>query len=231
MESFKLLPAGDRAAVTDFGNVIDEAVNRQVNRLKDLLLIEKIAGIEEMVPAFSSLLILYNPQLLKFTELGEKLKKINLTPELINSTQKNILEIPCCYGGEYGEDLTDLAKLSGLSEAEIIKIHSSRDYRVYMLGFLPGFVYLGGLDERIAAPRLKTPRVAIPAGSVGIGGDQTGVYPIASPGGWRLIGKTPVKFYDPSRKQPILCQAGDYIRFVPITANEYNRLAKEEGAL
>lgn len=231
VESFKLLPAGDRAAVADFGNVIDEAVNRQVNRLKDLLLIEKIAGIEEMVPAFSSLLILYNPQLLKFTELGEKLKKINLTPELINSTQKKILEIPCCYGGEYGEDLTDLAKLSGLSEAEIIKIHSSRDYRVYMLGFLPGFVYLGGLDERIAAPRLKTPRVAIPAGSVGIGGDQTGVYPIASPGGWRLIGKTPVKFYDPARKQPILCQAGDYIRFVPITANEYNRLAKEEGAL
>ena len=141
----------------------------------------------------------------------KKLKKINLTPELINSTQKRILEIPCCYGGEYGEDLTDLAKLSGLSEAEIIKIHSSRDYRVYMLGFLPGFVYLGGLDERIAAPRLKTPRVAIPAGSVGIGGD--------------------VKFYDPARKQPILCQAGDYIRFVPITANEYNRLAKEEGAL
>ena len=118
-----------------------------------------------------------------------------------------------------------------LSEKEIIDIHAGTEYRVYMLGFLPGFVYLGGMDERIAAPRLKTPRVSIPAGSVGIGGSQTGVYPMASPGGWRLIGMTPVAFYDPTRETPVLCEAGDYIRFVPISPEEYERQKKEGGAV
>ena len=123
-----------------------------------------------------------------------------------------------------------LAALTGLSEKEIIDIHAGTEYRVYMLGFLPGFVYLGGMDERIAAPRLKTPRVSIPAGSVGIGGSQTGVYPMASPGGWRLIGMTPTPFYDPTSENPVLCEAGDYIRFVPITPDEYERMKKEGGA-
>ena len=143
--------------------------------------------------------------------------------------ERRVLEIPCCYGGAYGEDLAGLAELTGLSEQEIVAIHSGREYRVYMLGFLPGFVYLGGMDERIAAPRLSSPRVSIPAGSVGIGGSQTGVYPMASPGGWRLIGMTPVAFYDPGREKPVLCEAGDYIRFVPIPPEEYER-QKREGA-
>ena len=120
-----------------------------------------------------------------------------------------------------------MAELTGLSPQEIIRIHSGTDYRVYMLGFLPGFVYLGGLDPRIAVPRLQVPRVEIPAGSVAIGGSQTGVYPIASPGGWRLIGSTPLAFYDPEREKPILCEAGDFIRFVPITPEEYEQYDAE----
>ena len=117
-----------------------------------------------------------------------------------------------------------MEELTGLSSKEIIQIHSGTDYLVYMLGFLPGFVYLGGLDERIHAPRLTTPRVKIPAGAVGIGGSQTGVYPLDSPGGWRLIGRTPLRMYDPDREEPFLCNAGDYIRFCPIEETDYREI-------
>ena len=126
--------------------------------------------------------------------------------------KKKVYEIPVCYGGEYGPDLENIAEHAGLSVEEVIKIHSSRDYLIYMLGFLPGFCYLGGLDERIHTPRLANPRIKISAGSVGIGGSQTGIYPLDSPGGWQLMGMTPVKTYDPEREVPILVEAGDYIR-------------------
>ncbi len=231
MTTMNLLPAGDRALTADFGNVIDEGVNRQVNALKKALLKENIPGLREMIPSYRSLLIEYDPALITLQELSRRVEAAR--PDTVGAAaeKKNVLEIPCCYGGEYGEDLPGLAELTGLSEEEIIAIHSGTDYRIYMLGFLPGFTYLGGMDERIAAPRLPSPRVSIPAGSVGIGGSQTGVYPIASPGGWRLIGRTPVKFYDPHREKPVLCEAGDYIRFVPITAAEYEKMEKDGGAI
>lgn len=129
--------------------------------------------------------------------------------------------VPCLYGGIYGPDLSEMAGQLGMDEKEIIAIHQSVDYKIYMLGFLPGFVYLGGLDERIHMPRLTVPRTVIPARSVGIGGNQTGVYPMESPGGWRLIGSTPLNFYDPKEDPPVLCRAGEYIRFVPVSEREY----------
>ena len=232
MTDMRILPAGDRALVADFGNVISEDVNRKVNALKKSLLAEKIAGVREMIPTYRSLLVEYNPAIITMQELSRRIEAAaaELEGATVETEQKRVLEIPCCYGGKYGEDLAGMAELTGLSEKEIIDIHAGTEYRVYMLGFLPGFVYLGGMDERIAAPRLKTPRVSIPAGSVGIGGSQTGVYPMASPGGWRLIGMTPVSFYDPNRERPVLCEAGDYIRFVPISPEEYERQAKEGGA-
>lgn len=218
--------------VVDFGNVISEDVNRKVNALKKSLSAEKAAGVREMIPTYRSLLVEYNPSMITMQELSRRIEAAaaELDGAVADAEKKRVLEIPCCYGGKYGEDLAGMAELTGLSEKEIIDIHAGTEYRVYMLGFLPGFVYLGGMDERIAAPRLKTPRVSIPAGSVGIGGSQTGVYPMASPGGWRLIGMTPTPFYDPASENPVLCEAGDYIRFVPITPDEYERLKKEGGA-
>lgn len=227
----KILPAGDRALVADFGNVISEDVNRKVNALKKVLLAEKVAGVREMIPTYRSLLVEYNPAVISMQALRARIEAADIEGAAAETEKRRVLEIPCCYGGQYGEDLAGLAELTGLSEKEIIDIHAGTEYRVYMLGFLPGFVYLGGMDERIAVPRLNFPRVSIPAGSVGIGGSQTGVYPMASPGGWRLIGMTPVSFYDPKRENPVLCEAGDYIRFVPISPEEYERQKKEGGAI
>jgi len=175
-------------------------------------------------------LILFDPERTSMQRIRDEIERLNISASENESKEHRILRIPCCYGGKYGEDLKDMEQVTGLSGEEIISIHSGTDYRVYMLGFLPGFAYLGGLDERIAAPRLKTPRLSIPAGSVAIGGNQTGVYPIDSPGGWRIIGSTPIAFYDPSRESPILCRAGDYIRFVPIREDEYDEIREHPEA-
>ena len=157
----------------------------------------------------------------------EKLLKLDVRSE---KSARRIFEIPVCYGGEYGPDLENIAANAGLTPEEVIQIHSSRDYLIYMLGFLPGFAYLGGLDERIHTPRLANPRIRIRAGSVGIGGSQTGIYPLDSPGGWQLLGLTPINPYDPQREIPILYEAGDYIRFVPITGEEYREIRAQVEA-
>lgn len=221
MGNIKFLAAGDRALVAEFGNAIDDGINNQVHALAKKIEEERIPGVSELVPTFRSLMIYYNPKEIKFAQLKEKIQSFGGIEAEAGRTKKRILKIPCCYGARFGLDLADMERHTGLTREEIIAIHSSVDYKIYMLGFLPGFVYLGGLDKRLEMPRMTTPRVKILPGSVGIGGNQTGVYPLASPGGWRLMGGTPVDFYDPNRKEPILCRAGEYIRFVPITIDDY----------
>ncbi len=222
-----IVPAGDTALVVDFGDRIDEATNDAVQAFGAALEVAAISAVREVVPTYRSLLVTYDPMITGFHELERQLKELLRQDAHASGAvrTKKIWQIPCCYGGACGQDLHGLTTLTGLSEKEIVEIHSAAVYKIYMLGFLPGFVYLGGLDPRIAAPRLEVPRKAIPEGSVGIGGSQTGVYPIASPGGWRLIGTTPVKFYDPDRENPILCRAGEYIRFVPVEEAQYQEIA------
>ena len=207
--NLKIMPAGDRGMVAEFGNVISIQINDQVQQLKKCLSNEQIQGVLELQPTFRSLMIYYDPLKISYEELEKRVRILGSAETLKNHKKKRILKIPCCYGARFGLDLRDMEKHTGLDRDEIIAIHSSVDYRIYMMGFLPGFVYLGGLDSRIEMPRLSTPRVKIPAGAVGIGGNQTGVYPVASPGGWRLIGGTPVEFYDAGRQEPILCRAGE----------------------
>lgn len=225
----KILPAGDSAVVAEFGNTIDPLINDQVQAMTARIHSAGLAGIRELIPSFRSLLILYDPRLLSYQKLTETLKQFSFSLSASGQKEKRIHLIPCCYGSHFGPDLSDMEKTTGLSREEIIAIHSGIDYRIYMLGFLPGFVYLGGLDKRIEMPRLSTPRVKIPQGAVGIGGSQTGVYPLDSPGGWRLIGGTPVDFYDPNRPEPILCKAGEYIRFVPISSCEYYDIRQQQA--
>lgn len=220
----KLLTAGDSSILLQFGNTIDPAINRKIAATVQLMREQHINGVTDVIPAFCSLLINYDPRVISYEQIKgrmEALVKIDVTA---GDTRKRVFEIPVCYGGVYGPDIQNIADHAGMSVEEVIQIHTSRDYLIYMLGFLPGFTYLGGLDERIHTPRLANPRIRIPAGSVGIGGSQTGIYPMDSPGGWQLMGMTPVKTYDPDREVPILVEAGDYIRFVAIDEDEFHRI-------
>ncbi len=221
MPEYRILPAGDMALVVEFGNEISPACNALVKKLNQSLRKTDIPGMIETVPTYRSLLIHYDPLRLSYKKLCRYIKASANAAGEAGIYDKKRIEIPVCYGGQYGEDLTDVAQYVGMSEAEVIRLHSGRDYLIYMMGFLPGFPYLGGMDNRLKTPRLSNPRTVIPAGSVGIGGEQTGVYPIASPGGWRLIGRTPLKLYDSGNEKPTLYQTGDYIRFQPIDETEY----------
>lgn len=224
MPDIRILTAGDSALLIEFGKEINPETNRKITALVQLMREQHIEGIVDVIPAFCSLLINYDPRVLSYEELKERMEHLLKMETKTEATRKRIFEIPVCYGGEYGPDIENIAEHAGLSIEEVIKIHSSKDYLIYMLGFLPGFTYLGGLDERIHTPRLASPRLKIRAGSVGIGGSQTGIYPLDSPGGWQLMGMTPVSTYDPERQTPILVEAGDYIRFIPIDEEEFLRI-------
>ncbi len=224
MPDIRILTAGDSALLIEFGKEINPETNRKITALVQLMREQHIEGIVDVIPAFCSLLINYDPRVLSYEELKERMEHLLKMETKTEATRKRIFEIPVCYGGEYGPDIENIAEHAGLSIEEVIKIHSSKDYLIYMLGFLPGFTYLGGLDERIHTPRLASPRLKIRAGSVGIGGSQTGIYPLDSPGGWQLMGMTPVRTYDPERQTPILVEAGDYIRFIPIDKEEFLRI-------
>lgn len=223
----KVMPAGDSALVVEFGNEINEAVNEKVHALAKKIRQENIPGITEMIPTFRSLLVSYDMLQISYSKLSVMLSVLSRELEMNQAAHHRIVKIPCCYGARFGADLTDMERLTGLSREKIIELHSSVDYKIYMLGFLPGFVYLGGLDKRLEVPRLDTPRVRIGKGAVGIGGNQTGIYPMDSPGGWRLIGGTPVDLYDPEREDPVLLRAGEYIRFVPISIMDYYDIRQE----
>lgn len=227
----RIKPAGDRAVLVELGDSISEAVNRRVMALERRVMCGPAgAGILEAVPAFASLLVYYNPLVTDYDMVVKLLGR--LSEQVDNGGERNgqtgqtgrVVEIPVCYGGKYGEDLPFVARHAGLSEAEVVRIHSGREYLIYMLGFLPGFPYLGGLDKRIFTPRLSNPRIRIPAGSVGIGGEQTGIYPLDSPGGWQLIGRTPCRLFSPDGDGRLPYEAGDRIRFVPVSEREFERL-------
>ena len=230
MENVKILTEGDTSILIAFKQEISPEVNAKIASTVKLLRQQNTPGIVDVIPAFASLLINYNPQVISYSELMRRLEALLRMDMDTESSAKRVYEIPVCYGGEFGPDLKNIAENAGLSEEEVIRLHSAPDYLIYMLGFLPGFCYLGGLDERIHTPRLANPRKAIPAGSVGIGGSQTGIYPMESPGGWQLMGMTPVKTYDPDREVPILVNAGEYIHFCPVSREEFDRIKAEVDA-
>ncbi len=227
MQNVTIHTAGDSSLLLQFGNAIDPDINARITATVQMMREQQIEGVVDLIPAFCSLLINYDPRVISYGEIRTRMERILSMEVATGERKKKIYEIPVCYGGELGPDLGAIAAHAHLSEQEVIEIHSSTDYLIYMLGFLPGFTYLGGLDERIHTPRLANPRIRIPAGSVGIGGSQTGIYPLDSPGGWQLMGMTPVRTYDPNREVPILVEAGDYIRFVPIDRDTYDRISEE----
>lgn len=225
-EKPKILPCGDRAVVVEFGNEISEECNKKVLDLYNALKKERRWGIVSMIPTYRSLLVKYDPLKIGYDELLSLLQAGGEHDD-VEEFRPGVYEIPVAYGGEFGPDLGFVAEYHGMTQEEVIKIHTEPIYRIYMLGFTMGFAYLGGMSEKIATPRLEKPRTEIKAGSVGIAGGQTGIYPLTSPGGWRLIGKTPVKLYDPKREKPILLEAGNYIKFVRISEDEFYKIEDE----
>ena len=218
-------PVGDCAISIDFGQVIDPKINRHIRQIIEQIKGLQLDGIVELVPTYCALLVQYDAMVYTYSDICRILEP-TLQESVTDSANElvTIVEIPTVYGGEFGPDLGFVASYNHLSEAEVVSIHSGTDYLVYMLGFIPGFTYLGGMDPRIATPRLSSPRTLIPAGSVGIAGEQTGTYPSDSPGGWQIIGRTPVTMYDMSKEQAALLQAGDYVRYVSIDENEFHRV-------
>ena len=218
-------PVGDRAISIDFGQVIDPTINRHIRQTIERIKELQLEGIIELVPTYCALLVEYDAMLYSYSEICNIIEP-TLEEGMTNTTNElvTVVEVPTVYGGEFGPDLSFVASHNHLSEDEVISIHSGTDYLVYMLGFIPGFTYLGGMDSRIATPRLSSPRTLILAGSVGIAGEQTGTYPSDSPGGWQIIGRTPVTMYDMSKAQAALLNAGDYVRYVPIDESEFHRI-------
>ena len=231
MSDIRFLLSGDSAVTVEFGNEISEHINAQIRAFSIALTESKLPGIVELVPTYRSLMVHYDPEVIPYGVLVKKLKGLLNQLDHIRIPPSDVLEIPVLYGGEeMGPDLGFVAEHNHKTPDEVIRIHTSTEYLIYMLGFTPGFTYLGGMSEEIAAPRLAQPRVRIPAGSVGIAGSQTGVYPIDSPGGWQLIGRTPVRMYDPDRAVPILPKAGQYIKFYAIDQAEFDRIAALEAS-
>ncbi|MBX0359259.1 5-oxoprolinase subunit PxpB [Halobacillus sp. Nhm2S1] len=230
-------PLGDQALLIDFGESINEKTNQQVRQAAAQLDEQKPGWMIEYIPAFSTLTILYNPyyiakqigsqDLLPYEWARTEVLALLSQSSTYHSEERTI-EIPVCYGGEWGPDLSFVASHNSMSEEEVIDTHMNGDYLVYMIGFAPGFPYIGGMNKKIAAPRRDDPRLSIPSGTVGIAGEQTGVYPIETPGGWQLIGRTPLKLFEPDRDRPSLLQAGDRIRFTSINEAEYKQLKEGE---
>lgn len=187
-----------------------------------------LRGLIEYVPAYTTVALYFDPLIVDYAELREAALRIAARPSSTSNREACVVEIPVCYGAEFGPDLEDVAAQHGIAPTDVIRIHETGNYEVWMLGFAPGFAYLGGLSERIATPRRATPRVKVPAGSVGIAGAQTAVYPFDSPGGWQLIGRTPLRMFDPSREQPALLAPGDRVRFRAITRAEYEELCRAQ---
>ena len=211
----RIVPLGDSAVLVQLGDEIDLTINQRVHTLANLITASPVNGIIETVPAYATLLVHYDSLSLSFTQikhiLREKLAQIREN----ESRQPRLVEVPVRYGGELGPDLESVASQLGLHIEDVIRIHSGKIYTVYMMGFTPGYPYMGKLDDALIMPRLETPRTRVPAGTVAIAGSQTGIYSIESPGGWNLIGWTPLKLFDPYAASPFLFAPADEVKFVP----------------
>lgn len=220
---------GDRGLLLEFGDEISSEVNEKVRRMALAIQAEAIKGIIETVPTYRSLLVLYHPLIIPLKDLKKKLAHLEEELKEISFPDPTLTKIPVLYGGAVGPDLEKVAEYLHLTTEEVIRLHCSKSYFIYMIGFMPGFPYMGELPDALITPRLKTPRLSVPAGSVAIAQKQTGIYPVESPGGWQILGRTPVKLFEPQKNPPALLRMGDLVKFYPITESEFNAWSVREG--
>lgn len=219
----KIIPASDSSLLVEFGTVIAPEFHERVISLFRTLSAENDERIRNLHPAYASLLIDFDPLRMSHVELEQRVRRLIDVTHIGDRPSARVSEIPVCYDADFAPDLADVAAHNGISLGDVIRLHTSATYLVYFLGFSPGFAYLGGLHPKLHTPRLATPRKHVVAGSVGIAGEQTGVYPIDSAGGWRLIGRTPLRMFDPAADPPSLLQPGDQVRFRPISRTEFEQ--------
>ncbi len=225
-ESTRFQFAGDQSLLVYFGHQITLDANEKVRRLLRLLELEPVAGVRNLHPAYCSLLIKFDALRMEHDKLKAILRRCLKRLEEVKLPAPRHVEIPVCYGGEFGPDLAEVSKLHGMTEKQTIELHASVEYLVYFLGFVPGFAYLGNLPKGLVTPRLASPRKRVPAGSVGVAGNQTGVYPFATPGGWRLLGRTPLKMFRAENDGLSLLSIGDRVRFTPISPERFGALER-----
>ena len=231
VEAWSIRPMGDRCLIVAFEPRVDPEINARVRAVADALLRNPIDGVVDVVPAFTTVAIHYRPEALATADCAElphrRLSALIEERLLLDVSREaspsRVVEIPVCYGGEFGPDLDEVAALCEMTAQQVIERHAASQHRVYMLGFAPGFPYLGGLDPRLQVPRRATPRTKVPAGSVAIARDQSCIYALETPGGWNVIGSTPLRLFTPETDPPCLLAAGDEVRFVPITREDYER--------
>ena len=223
---YRIVRAGDSALVIQFENRIDPAVNARAIGLAHAIGQAAIDGVRDIVPTYRTVAVCFEPLKTNVDALIERIDHEAVGLPDAASDAAPPLRVPVCYGGEHGPDLPDIARFARMSPEEVVAVHIRDIYRVYMLGFLPGFAYMGLVDDRIAAPRHASPRVRVPKGSVGIAGRQTGIYPSDAPGGWQLIGKTPIEPFSIGRPSPFLFKPGDAVQFVPVDRVEFERLVR-----
>jgi len=227
-----MFPLGDSALTIDFGNIIDDETDQKVLQLYHQIKDAHIPYVSDLVPAYSSLTIyydvisVYSPEYSAFEVMSELIENITEEKSKQYNSTNRLIDVPVCYETKYALDIYEIAKQKNLSPEEIVAIHTSKTYRIYMLGFIPGFSYMGLVDEQIAVPRKAEPRVNVEPGSVGIAGRQTGIYPLYSPGGWQIIGKTPLQLFNKEWAQPVLFEPGDNVRFYSITEDEFEDFKK-----
>lgn len=227
-----LRSAGEGGLVVELGDAIDPELNARVHRLAREVRARLGDRIIEVVPTYRSLLVRHDPLRVPRRRLAREIEALLAEPPERHrgAPAGRTVHVPACYGGELGPDLEFVARHAGLAAREVVEIHAAATYQVFMLGFTPGFPYLGGMSPRIATPRLETPRQRVPAGAIGIGGVQTGIYPVDSPGGWRLVARTPLRLFDPGAESPFLLAPGDRLRFVPVERDAYDAVARGVAA-
>jgi KipI family sensor histidine kinase inhibitor len=218
---FRVVAAGDSAIVIELADRLDPVVNQTAISLADAVRAAQIAGVRDVVSTYRSVAVYFDPLRTDYQGLVERVTREAGQTTAVEPGSPRPIRVPVCYGGELGPDLGAVAAFAGLSEAETVGLHASRTYRVFMLGFSPGFTYMGPVDERIAMPRLPVPRLQVQAGSVGIAGFQTGIYPASTPGGWRIVGRTPIRPFDLDRADPFMFRPGAAVQFYPVEIAEY----------
>ncbi len=220
----------DQAIAVNYPNRIEERISQEIRVLTRCFKEELKREVRDIVPGFRQIVITFDPLLVDAKKLLCKIKRITVSHNLELAVEKEIVNIPVCYEEPFDLDMKEVCTYLGINREELVKRHTEGEYLIYMIGFTPGFPYLGGMDEGLTTPRKEQPRQKIPAGSVGIAGPQTGVYPIVSPGGWQIIGRTPLRLFDPESSEPVLLSAGQYVKFYPITVEQYKEIEREDGS-